>query len=215
MKKTIVALMVIMTSLTFNVSGQSEVRIGNQVWSRNLDVDRFRNGDVIPEAKTDAEWKKAGENHQPAWCYASELMAYTFDNKPINATKYGKFYNWYAVNDPRGLAPKGWHVATLQEYMQLIELLGGKSVAGKKMKSRSEWQDNGNGTDESGFNSYPVGGCGSNREFGGYGKETYIWCATEYDSNSAFSIALFSKREDIAKGYEIKVDGLSVRCVKD
>ena len=68
------------------------VRIGNQEWmTRNLDVDRFRNGDLIQQFKSDKEWEKAGENGQPACCY--------YDNDPENGKKYGKLYNWYAVAD--------------------------------------------------------------------------------------------------------------------
>ena len=70
--------------------------------SKNLNVSRFRNGEIIFEAKTIEEWEKAGENKTPAWCY--------YNNNPTNGAKYGKLYNWYAVNDIRALAPKGWHI---------------------------------------------------------------------------------------------------------
>src|SRR5690606_1972585 len=74
------------------------ITIGNQVWmSENLNVDRFRNGEPIPQARSNEEWKKAGENHQPAWCY--------YQGDPNNDAKYGKLYNWYAIKDERGLAP--------------------------------------------------------------------------------------------------------------
>ena len=101
------------------------VTIGTQVWmTKNLDVAKFRNGDPIPEAKTDEEWEKAGENKQPAWC--------NYDNNPANGTKYGKLYNWHAVNDPRGLAPEGYHVPTDAEWTILENFLG--SDAEKKMQ---------------------------------------------------------------------------------
>ena len=107
-----------------------EVIIGNQVWmTKNLDVSTFRNGDPIPEAKTDEEWEKAGENKKPAWCY--------WDNDPANGAKYGKLYNWHAVNDPRGLAPDGYHIPTDAEWKILTKYLGEK--AGTKMKSTSGW----------------------------------------------------------------------------
>jgi len=71
------------------------VTIGNQVWmTKNLNVDKFRNGDPIPHARTDEEWKKAGENEEPAWCY--------YESDTRNGEKFGKLYNWYAVNDKRG-----------------------------------------------------------------------------------------------------------------
>ena len=95
--------------------------------TKNLDVATFRNGDPIPEAKSNEEWQKAGENKQPAWCY--------YDNDPKNGAIYGKLYNWYAVNDPRGLAPSGYHIPSDAEWTKLTDFLGGKTVAGDKMKS--------------------------------------------------------------------------------
>ena len=74
------------------------VQIGSQLWmSRNLDVVRFRNGDLIQEAKSSEQWKIAGENSQPAWCH--------YSNETINGEKYGKLYNWFAVNDTQEV----WH----------------------------------------------------------------------------------------------------------
>ena len=126
------------------------VTIGKQVWmTKNLDVSTFRNGDPIPEAKTNEAWKAAGENKQPAWCY--------YDNDPKNGTKYGKLYNWYAVNDPRGLAPAGYHIPTDAEWTVLTDYLGGEDVAFKKMKSPSGWVKKGNGTNSSGFSGLPAG----------------------------------------------------------
>jgi uncharacterized protein (TIGR02145 family) len=109
----------------------AEVTIGHQVWmTKNLDVDKFRNGDPIPQAKTDAEWEAAGKNKEPAWCY--------YNNDPANGVKYGKLYNWYAVNDSRGLAPVGYHIPSDAEWMQLTDFLG--SEAGSKMKSTTGWK---------------------------------------------------------------------------
>ncbi len=107
------------------------VTIGSQVWiAKNLEVSTFRNGDAIPQVTSDAEWEAAGKNKQPAWCY--------YDNDAKNGTKYGKLYNWYAVNDPRGLAPAGYHVPTDAEWTTLDNFLG--DDAGKKMKSTSGWE---------------------------------------------------------------------------
>jgi uncharacterized protein (TIGR02145 family) len=137
MKNPLILLFLVIFSVS-NSFAQT-VTIGSQTWTtKNLDVATFRNGDLIPEAKTDEEWKAAGENKQPAWCY--------YDNKAANGTKYGKLYNWYAVNDPRGLAPIGYHIPTDEEWTVLSTFLGGEDVAGKKMKSSSGW------------NSYTTGG---------------------------------------------------------
>jgi hypothetical protein len=89
-----------------------EMKIGNQIWmAENLNVDKFRNGDLIPEAKTDEEWITADENNQPAWCY--------INNDPATANNFGKLYNWPAVADPRGLAPEGWHIPNDMEWEKL------------------------------------------------------------------------------------------------
>lgn len=109
------------------------VTIGSQVWmSKNLDVNTFSNGDPIPEAKNFAEWKSAGDNKQPAWCY--------YGINVTNGAKYGKLYNWYAVADNRQICPIGWHVPSEAEWMVLIKYLGGEVFAGKKMKSTNGWE---------------------------------------------------------------------------
>ena len=96
---------------------QSSVNIGSQTWMvKNLNEGKFANGEIILNAKSDEEWLKAGANQQPAWCY--------FENKPENGPRYGRLYNWYAVADPRGLCPSGWHVPDEEEWTLLIEELG-------------------------------------------------------------------------------------------
>lgn len=113
------------------------VKIGNQVWmADNLDVSKFRNGDLILHAKTSKEWEKAGKNKQPAWCYfeydSNNLIFVESISKNI-----GKLYNWYAVNDPRGIAPLGWHVPTEKEWESLTNFLG--KNAGTKLKNTFGW----------------------------------------------------------------------------
>jgi uncharacterized protein (TIGR02145 family) len=96
---------------------QDTVTIGSQVWmTKNLNVEKFRNGDPIPEARTNLEWEEAGKEGQPAWCY--------YDNDPSNGFKYGKLYNWYAINDTRGLAPEGWHIPNIEEWEELDSKVG-------------------------------------------------------------------------------------------
>ena len=112
---------------------QSEVKIGNQIWmSKNLDVSTFRNGEAIPEAKSKEEWSKAGENKTAAFCY--------YEYRSNNGKVYGKLYNWYAVNDSRGLAPKGYHIPSDEEWIIVTDFLGGSDIAGKKMKSKNGWK---------------------------------------------------------------------------
>jgi uncharacterized protein (TIGR02145 family) len=101
-----------------SIFGQVQtVTIGTQVWmTKILDVSTFRNGEIIPEAKTNIEWKRAAANHTPAWCY--------YDNDPKNGEIYGKLYNCYAVDDSRGIAPAGWHVPTVEEWKVMYDNIG-------------------------------------------------------------------------------------------
>ena len=107
------------------------VRIGTQTWmAQNLGVTRFRNGDPIPEATTTEEWKKADFNRTPAWCY--------YLNDPAYGPQYGKLYNWYAVIDPRELAPEKWKIPNEEEWLRLISFLGNKAKAGDQLKDVTE-----------------------------------------------------------------------------
>lgn len=183
------------------------VTIGKQTWTReNLNTDKFRNGDPIPEAKTKDEWLKAGEAKKPAWCY--------LNNDPANGGKYGRLYNWYAVNDARGLAPRGWHVPTEPEWDALISELGGQSTAGAKMRSNSGWKEAGNGTNESVFDALP-GSCRDNyATFYEPGKSGYWWSATPFIAGSAgYGYKLETYGVPGKNIYD--ANGLSVRLLKD
>jgi len=189
-----------------------EVTIGKQVWmTQNLNVDKFRNGDPIPEAKTDEEWIKAGENGEPAWCY--------YKNNPDNGDRYGKLYNWYAVNDPRGLAPEGWKIPSNEEWSRLADFLGGKSVAGTKMKSTDFWADyegkSGNGTNESGFSGLPGGYRVDDGTFSGVGELGYWWSSTENSTFIAWVRYLSFNNGIVYRYYSYKKFGFSVRCLRD
>ena len=217
------------------------VAIGTQVWTtKNLDVATFRNGDPIPEVKTDDEWLSAGYNKQPAWCY--------YENKVANGTKYGKLYNWYAVVDARGLSPAGYHIPTDEEWTVLSTFLGGEDVAGKKMKSTSGWNSydckkcnggsaefkktcsackgtqsnsseplfSGNGTNSSSFTGLPGGSRGSNGYFGAVGNNGYWWSASEGSSTDAWQRKLYDDGSSLYRyEYGLKSNGFSVRCVRD
>jgi uncharacterized protein (TIGR02145 family) len=188
------------------------VEIGDQVWmSENLNADKFRNGDLIPHAKTREQWTKAGENRQPAWCY--------YENDQENETPYGKLYNWYAVNDPRGLAPEGWRIPSDEDWIRLTDFLGGGSVAGKKMKSTKFWAYNdgasGNGTNESGFSGIPGGSRYYSGEFDDIGDDGTWWSSTEdYTWGAWYRRLRYSDGLMFSHG-AIKEAGFSVRCLRD
>ena len=189
------------------LSNKSTVVIGNQEWmSENLNVTTFRNGDPIPHAQTDEEWKKAGDNGNPAWCY--------YDNDTENGKEYGKLYNWYAVNDTRLLTPKGWHVPTDGEWSDLIDFLGGEKVAGKKMKSSDGWSDN-YGTNESRFTGLPGGYRGYDGSYRNIGNYGYWWTSTEAKKGRAWQRGMYGPSEKDYRDFFDKEGGLSVRCLKD
>ena len=192
-----------------------DVKIGTQTWtSKNLDVSTFRNGEVIPEAKSKEEWGKASENKQPAWCY--------YDNDCKNDKVYGKLYNWYAVNDSRGLAPKGYHIPSLEEWTVLTDFLGGEFKAGDKMKSKTGWQKNGkksgNGDNSSGFNGLPGGYCNGHDDFGIFSRIAEYgnwWSSSVYYSNYAYYRNLYNYDTKLYRNHGSKGNGFSVRCIKD
>lgn len=189
----------------------NEVKIGDQIWmSVNLNTIRFQNGDLIPEVRGDKEWKKAGENKQPAWCY--------YDNDSINGDKYGKLYNWYAVADSRSLCPVGWHVPSDAEWTILIDFLGGTLNAGGKMKSQKSWDTPYSGSSlKSKFDGLPGGlrdYFGNYRLIRDYGN---WWCSDKvgFSEEQAwrFTLNYYNSRADIDL-FEMEL-GLSVRCIKD
>ena len=197
---------------TINVSAQSDsiktTTIGNQVWMiDNLAASQFRNGDGIKQAKTFADWKRAGEKSEPAWCY--------YANNTTYGSQLGKLYNWYAVNDIRGLAPKGWHIATDEEWAKLIDESDGQQQAGTKLKNNGGWADDGNGNNESGFSALPGGSRGFMDDFqDGFvniGYTTIFWTTTASADTGAWAITLRSSNSSAIKNGRDKGEGLSVR----
>ena len=202
-------------------SGVDELTIGSQVWmNKNLDADKFRNGDPIPQDKTLEEWEEFSNKKQPAWSY--------YENDSINGEKYGKLYNWYAVNDPRGLAPKGWHVASLKEWEILINAQGGfKEETAKKFIDARQWEiaDFKNSNDFI-FNAKPGGGIIPVGSMGllyydAIGKSAYWWTSTKSNgipaaklihiiTNTYQGLSFDFNSNDYGQGI-----GLSVRCIKD
>ena len=185
-----------------------EIIIGTQTWAaKNLDVSTFRNGVSIPEAKTKEEWLNAGAEGKPAWCYP--------DNDPDMGKKYGKLYNWYAVNDPRGLPPEGWHVASEAEWTTLTDHLGGERDAGTKMKAASGWNEADTSISRSGFAGLPGGWRSDLADFFDLGSGGYWWSSAEYSADSAWSHYLYSENTAEDRYYYSKRLGMSVRCLKD
>jgi len=192
------------TDIDGNVYGT--VNIGNQRWmADNLNVSHFRNGDPIPQAVTTAEWELAGAEGKPAWCY--------YNNDPKYASLYGKLYNWYAVNDPRGLEPEGWRVASAKAWGILIDYLGGVNQAGMKLKSDSGWEPGGNGDNSSGFSGLPGGGRLPGGEFGDSGHSGIWWAGSEHSPITSYGYNLNNSSGGIYRGTYDKATALSVRAL--
>jgi len=194
------------------------VKIGTQIWAiENLNVSNFRNGDPITEVKSIEEFVKAGKEEKPAWCY--------YDNDPSNGRIYGKLYNWFAVNDPRGLAPPGWHLPSDEEWTTLASYLGDKK--GTKIKAKRKWyyylllegekveEEDTPKTNESGFTALPSGIINNIGGFGLIGSFTGWWSTTECSKEDALAVVMSQGIDEFNSLEDSKLSGFSVRCLRD
>ena len=197
------------------------VEIGDLEWmSENLKTTHYNNGDAIPNITNNGDWGSLTTG------------AYSdYDNNPSNSDTYGRLYNWYTVDDERGVCPDGWHVPSDEEYKTLEMYLG---------MSQSEADDTGyRGTDEGSklagnASLWNNGNLVSNAEFGtsgfngvspGYrylysgiyyhiGYNGYFWSSTEHSSSSAWYRRLGYYTTNVYRSNANKRSGFSVRCVR-
>ncbi len=192
------------TAVTYHDHTYPLIAIGSQCWfQENLRTASYLNGDPIPGGLSDAEWTTTTAGAQAV-----------YNEDPANLAAYGRLYNWYAVNDARGLCPTGWHVPTEAEWTVLENELGGAQVAGAAMKSSQSDNPPWDGSNESGFKGVP----------GGYrssGSGVCIFSGTSGHWWSATSIGLSAWNFDIEIGANrLRRDpddngksGESVRCI--
>ena len=183
--------------------------ICTQQWmDKNLEVTTYRNGDPIPYVTDPVAWAALTTG---AWCY--------YNNDPSNNATYGKLYNWYAVNDPRGLAPAGWHVPSTTEWTTLETCLGGPTVAGGKMKvnGTTTWQSPNTGaSNSSGFAGHPGGYRDElNGSYGFIGQYGNWWSSTQSGPSNAFFRYLYYADASFYVFSLPKQRGQFVRCIKD
>jgi uncharacterized protein (TIGR02145 family) len=199
------------------------VQIGTQCWTQsNLNVSKYRNGDNIPNIIDNTQWSQTNTSSTGAWC--------NYNNDANNGTTYGKLYNWYAVNDTRGLCPTGWHVSTDSEWNVMVKYLdpnadtaatGWQNTnAGTALKSTTGWNNNGNvtgnGTNSSGFTGLPGGVRYYSGHFDAVGGNGGWWSSSASGSGYAWHRYLTYSVANVYRNiYGDQRLGQSVRCVKN
>jgi uncharacterized protein (TIGR02145 family) len=198
------------TNMVGGVMSAPEIQICSQRWmQKNLDVTTYRNGDPIPKVTDPTAWSALSTG---AYCYYNNDSA-------TYAAVYGKLYNWFAVNDPRGLAPVGLHIPTDAEWTALETCLGGSSVCGGAMKETGivHWlTPNAFASNSSGFTGLPGGGRDFPGGFGFVAGQYGVW----WSSTTVGLVDAATRRLGYATGIIFienfnRRDGLSVRCVRD
>ena len=164
---------------------------------------------VMPDGKT---WMAENLNYEIeiSWCY---------NDSPDSCAKYGRLYPWA---EAKAVCPKGWHLPSRDEWGGLAKSAGGtgdygaNDTAGKKLKSTSGWNSDGNGTDDFGFSALPGGfGGGARGGFVNVGEFGSWWMDTEQNSGNAYHRHMSYRDESVYEGVWSKGDALSVRCIKN
>lgn len=186
------------------------VKIGSQVWmAENLSVSHFRNGDVIPLAKNADEWEIAGETTKP--------ISRVLEDNPVNEKKYGRYYNWYAATDSRGVCPAGFHVPSKAEWEVLINTIGGLAASGRKLRSKESWKQQA-GTNDYGFNALPMGSVSSGgTRFDGVGGSVGFWSSTPQNNKYVWYFSLLYDDSNSYNGLNRypREAGRTIRCIQD
>lgn len=186
------------------------VKIGEQIWMKeNLKTTQYRNGDPIPKITNPTKWAIEVEG---AYC--------NYNNSDSIANIYGRHYNYYVIDDVRGICPTGWHVPSSDEWDILMEELWGLFRAGGKMKESGteHWlSPNTGATNSSGFTALPSGGIDQGYSFF-LGESSDWWTSTVIDG-SDYPVMLKGvhfNSNGLSTKFTIKTGpGNSIRCLKD
>jgi len=183
--------------------------IGDQTWmAENLRVTRYQNGDTIPNIIDNEEWATLTSG---AYCNYNN----TQDLDTI--ATYGRLYNWYAVVNYQELAPKGWRVPGIADWLELIEYLGGDTIASKHLKEVGtyHWVDDFETDNSSGFTAIPNGQRYLSKDFSSFGSFGFLWTLSEYDTEKAGFLYLYDFDSKVWKGTNYKQNGYAVRLIKE
>ena len=199
------------------------VTIGTQVWMvENLKTTKYRDGSPIPNVTDDNAWGSLSNTITGAYC--------SYNNDAALGIKYGKLYNWYAVNDSRNIAPTGWHIPSDAEWetlkIYLAANLGTSGSVAKALAATTDWPSSnvsgaiGNDltkNNPTGFTALPGGARG--RFIGDFsiGRSGIWWSSSEYDNNHALYRLIAFDWGGLDKDYYEggKNNGFSIRCVRD
>jgi uncharacterized protein (TIGR02145 family) len=218
------------STVTFDGYTYDLVVIGDQCWfAENLRTEHYANGDAIPANLSDSEWSSTTSGAVAVYGEDAGCDDYSPDGDACDPAwsldEYGRLYNWYAVDDARGLCPTGWHVPTDGEFMTLEMELGlSESDAnntgwrgtdqGAQMKTTHGWYDGGNGTNSSGFSGLPGGNRSTNGLFYYAGFNGYWWSSSPSGS-LAWLRALDFDDSSVFRYVSNLRSGFSVRCLRD
>ena len=210
--------------VTFWDYDYTTVLIGEQCWfAENLRAALYANGDVIPAGLTDGEWTTTtagatavyGEGSSTCYNYSPDIDAC---DEAQSLAEYGRLYNWYAVDDARGLCPAGWHVPTDGEWTDLevyITSQGFTGTEGTALKSTTGWSNNGNGTDDFGFSALPGGyRYNGNGNFRSAGSSGYWWSSSPGGGDAWYRELRYSNPVIFRYSLNPRL-GFSVRCLRD
>ena len=190
------------STVTFDGHTYALVGIGTQCWfAENLRSDNYLNGDPIPGNLNNYQWT--------AVSYGAQSI---HNNSEASLAVYGRLYNWYSIDDARGLCPAGFHVPSDGEWVTLINGIGGPDLAGSALKSHQpEW----NGSNTSGFSGLPVGyrdyPSGNYYDFGNY---AYWWTSSASGAHPWYH-GVGSSPEALRNNDANPRYGFSIRCIQD
>jgi uncharacterized protein (TIGR02145 family) len=181
---------------------------------QNLRVTTLNDGTAIP---VDAGGTTTGNaSGYTGWLNTTTSAMTVYAHDASNLTTYGYLYNQYAVNDPKGLCPSGWHVPTDAEWTTLSTCLGGESIAGEKMKvpGTTLWTVNYDANNCTDFSGLPGGFRRNDGLFYFKGENAYFWSSTSAKNRALSGYSKELRASNDANSYQQQV-GLSVRCIKN
>ena len=188
------------------------IKIGNQTWMlENLKVTRYNNGDSIPYIAASTDWAVADRD---AYCF-----------QIFNSISYkdtlGCFYTFKSITDARNICPKGWHVPSDAEWTELENNVGGREIAGLRLREPCalHWTTDASQKDtfiRSGFNCRGAGYRENDGFLYDYRNEAWFWTSTNIDSLQAMTRDFWWSENAVSHNItQVKGRGLSVRCIKD